>query len=108
MAKHTPSTSRIFDAVHETALDLHAMGVIDKHKLREYEVLCGQAISKYSSEEIRALRERYQLSQAVLAKVLNISVTTVRQWEMNDQRRPCGSSLKLLNLLDRKGIEGLI
>jgi putative transcriptional regulator len=109
MAKHTPSTSRILDAVHETALDLQALGVIDRHKLREYEILCEKPISEYSSEEIRALRERYQLSQTVLAKVLNISLATVRQWERSDQRRrPSGPSLKLLNLLDRKGIEGLI
>lgn len=47
MAKpNTFATSRIFEAVYETALDLHALGVIDKHKLHEYEVLCEKSAPK--------------------------------------------------------------
>lgn len=37
------------------------------------------AASAYSSAKIRALRARYKLSQAVLATVLNTSLSTVRQ-----------------------------
>lgn len=32
--------SRIFDAVHETAADLHRLGFIDKRKKRKFDVLC--------------------------------------------------------------------
>ncbi len=39
--------------------------------------------------------------------ILNTSLSTVRQWEIG-QKRPGGTSLKLLNLLDRKGLEALI
>jgi putative transcriptional regulator len=53
------------------------------------------------------LRERYRISQAVLASILNTSVSTVRQWEIGD-KHPSGPSLKLLNLLDRKGLEAVI
>ena len=99
--------SPIFDAVHETAADLHRLGFIDQRKMRKYDLLCQTPIPDYDSEKIRALRDRFKLSQAVLASVLNTSLSTVRQWEIGD-KHPSGASQKLLNLLDRKGLEVLI
>lgn len=99
--------SRILDAVHETARDLHAAGFIDMRTMQRYDALCLEPIPTYSSAKIRALRARHKLSQAVLATVLNTSLSTVRQWEIGD-KQPSGPSLKLLNLLDRKGLEVLI
>jgi putative transcriptional regulator len=64
-------------------------------------------VPSYSSKKIRALRTRYRLSQAVLAAVLNTSLSTVRQWEIGE-KHPSGPSLKLLNLLERKGLEALM
>ncbi len=107
MTTKTKVNSRIMDAVHETARDLHAAGFIDKRSMRRYDALCLEPVPKYSSEKIRALRERYKLSQAVLASVLNTSASTVRQWEIG-AKHPSGPSLKLLNLLDKKGLEVLI
>lgn len=63
-------------------------------------------IRHYDDEAIKALRERLQISQATLATVLNASLSTVRQWEIG-QKHPCGPSAKLLDLLDRKGLDGL-
>jgi len=99
--------NRILEAVHETARDLEAVGFIDKRRMREYDALCLAPVPSYPSDQIRALRDRYQLSQAVLAAVLNTSLSTVRQWEIG-AKHPSGPSLKLLNLLDRKGLEALI
>jgi putative transcriptional regulator len=99
--------SRMLASVHETARDLHAAGFIDKRRMREYDALCLAPVPEYSSEKIRALRHRYKLSQAVLASVLNTSLSTVRQWEIGD-KHPSGPSLKLLDLLHRKGLEALI
>lgn len=50
---------------------------------------------------------RHKLSQAVFASVPNTSLSTVRQWEIGD-KRPSGPSLRLLSLLDEKGLEVLI
>lgn len=100
-------TSRILAAVHETARDLHEGGFIDEQRMYEYDALCLQPVPSYSSENIRALRERHKLSQAVLASVLNTKLSTVQQWEIGG-KHPTGPSLKLLNLLDRKGLEALI
>jgi putative transcriptional regulator len=107
MTTKTKPASRILDAVHQTARDLHAAGFIDMRSMRQYDALCLEPIPKYSSAKIRALRKRHKLSQAVLASVLNTSLSTVRQWEIGD-KHPSGPSLKLLNLLDRRGLEGVI
>jgi putative transcriptional regulator len=106
MKTKTPR-KRILDAVHETATDLHLVGFISKRRMREYDALCLKPIPRYSGSKIRALRERHRISQAVLATVLNTSLSTVRQWEIG-VKQPSGPSLKLLDLLDRKGLEALI
>lgn len=99
--------SRLLSAVHETAGDMHKLGIIDKRTMQEYDFLCVEPVPAYSAEEIRSLRERYRLSQAVMAVVLNTSLSTIQKWEIGD-KRPAGPSLKLLSILDRKGLEALI
>lgn len=96
--------SRILEAVHETASDLQRLGFIDKRKQQKLDVLCLEPIPPYDSERIRALREHLKLSQAVLASVLNTSASTVRKWEIGE-KHPSGPSLKLLDLLERKGLD---
>jgi putative transcriptional regulator len=107
MSTKPKAKSRIFAAVHETASDLHRLGFIDKRKMNQFDALCIEPVPDYDSQKIRALREDLQLSQAVLAAVLNTSVSTVRKWELGD-KHPSGPSLKLLNLLERKGLEAVI
>ena len=107
MKAKTQAKSPLLAAVHETAQDLRDAGFIDKRRMKEYEALCLKPIEPYTSEKIVELRHRHHLSQAVLASVLNTSVSTVRQWEIG-AKRPSGPSLKLLDLLDRKGLEALV
>ena len=107
MTTKPKAKSRIFEAMHETARDLHRLGFIDKRKMRKFDVLRLDPIPEYDSEKIRALRDHLQLSQSVLAAVLNTSLSTVRKWEVGD-KHPSGPSLKLLNLLDRKGLEAVL
>ena len=107
MTAKPKAKSRIFEAVHETASDLHRLGFIDKRKMRKFDLLCLDPIPAYNSEKIRALRDHLQLSQSVLAAVLNTSLSTVRKWEVGD-KHPSGPSLKLLDLLDRKGLEAVL
>jgi putative transcriptional regulator len=61
-------------------------------------------VPEFDPLTIKAIRERFKISQATLAKILNLSLGTVRQWEIG-VKRPSGSSAKLLDLLARKGIE---
>ena len=99
--------SAIFEAVHETASDLHRFGFINKRNMHKFDALCIDPIPDYSSEKIRALRDQLKLSQAVLAAVLTTSLSTVRKWE-GGEKHPSGPSLKLLNLLERKGLEAVL
>lgn len=107
MTKKSVTKDRILKAVHDSARDLRAAEFIDMRRMREYEALCLAPVPTYSSRRIRGLRARHRLSQAVFASVLNTSLSTVRQWEIGE-KRPSGPSLKLLHLLDRKGLASLI
>jgi putative transcriptional regulator len=107
MTTQPKTTSRILEAVHETASDLHHLGFIDKRKMQKYDALCLKPIPEYDAEQIRALRKSLQLSQAVLAAALNTSLSTVRKWEIGD-KKPSGPSLKLLNLIERKGLDSVL
>ena len=99
--------SPILEAVHETAVDLHRLGFIHKRNMHKFDALCLQPVPDYDGEKIRGLRDHLQLSQAVLAAVLNTSLSTVRKWE-GGEKHPSGPSLKLLSLLDRKGLEAVL
>lgn len=107
MTKKAKTKNPILEAVHETASDLHSLGFIDKRKMRKFDALCLDPVPAYDSEKIRALRDHLQLSQSVLAAVLNTSLSTVRKWEIGE-KHPSGPSLKLLNLLERKGLEAVL
>ncbi|UFS72058.1 DNA-binding transcriptional regulator [Geomonas sp. RF6] len=98
---------RILEAVHETAQDLHELGFIDKRAMQKYDGLCIAPVPDYTPEQIRSIRTRYHISQAVLASLLNTSVSSVRKWEVGE-KHPGGLALKLLNILDRKGLEVLV
>ena len=99
--------SRLMEAVHEGARDLHRLGFIDKRKMQKYDVLCLAPVQDYDATKVKALRERLQLSQAVLASVLNTSASTVRKWQVGD-KRPSGPSQKLLDIIERKGLEAVL
>lgn len=60
-----------------------------------------------SAKQIRAVRIRTGMSQAVFAAFINTSVSTVQKWEIG-QKKPSGPSLELLNVIDRKGVEALV
>jgi putative transcriptional regulator len=99
--------SNILDAVHGTASDLHRLGFINKRSMERYDVLCVPPVPDYSPDQIKSLRERYRISQAVLATILNTSLSTIQKWEVGE-KHPGGPSQKLLNILDRKGLEAMV
>ncbi|MHB8370871.1 MAG: helix-turn-helix domain-containing protein [Leptospirales bacterium] len=72
--------------------------------MKEFDALLHLEIEEMTPEEIKSLREKEHVSQAVFAEILNISVSTVQKWEIGE-KRPSGSSLKLLSLVERKGLE---
>lgn len=103
----TKCNSRIFDEMHETVRRLRGAGLISKRRMGEFEALCHLDVHEIPPQKIKALREKAHVSQAVFAAVLNISLSTVQKWEVGD-KKPSGPSLKLLNLIERKGLEAVI
>ena len=97
---------KILDTVHDTAKGLHKAGVMDTKTMREFDALCLTPVKNLSAAQIKRLRTRNKASQAVFAAYLNTSPSTVQKWEQG-QKRPNGPSLKLLNLVQDKGLEAL-
>jgi putative transcriptional regulator len=97
---------RILEAVHETARGLRKAGVMDARTMRKFDALCLPPIRKLSAAQIKRLRTRNKASQAVFAAYLNTSSSTVQKWEQG-QKKPNGPSLKLLNVVEQKGLEAL-
>jgi putative transcriptional regulator len=97
----------ILDTVHETAADLHRLGFINKRSMERYDALCIPPVPDYSPDQIKSIRERYKISQTDMAALLNTSLSTIQKWE-TEEKHPGGPSKKLLNILDRKGIEAMI
>lgn len=96
--------SPILEAVHETARGLHRAGVMDQITLRQFDQLCLPPIEPLEPEQIKKIREASHVSQAVFARLLNTSLSTVQKWEIG-QKRPTGTALKLLHLVQKKGLE---
>ena len=96
--------SEILAAIHETATDLHDAGVMEKRTLRRFDDMCLTPVEPLAPDAIRALRENERVSQAVLARYLNVTTGLVSQWERGE-KRPAGASLKLLTLIKRHGLE---
>ena len=98
--------SKIFRELHETAKDMHDIGTLDTTTMREFDALCLSPVKKLTAKQIRSLRVTNKLSQPVFAAYLNISPSTVRQWE-NGDKEPSGPSLKLLNIIRDKGLSAV-
>jgi putative transcriptional regulator len=97
---------RILETVHETARGLREAGTMDAKNMREFDALCLPPVRNFSAAQIKRLRTRNKASQAVFAAYLNTSPSTVQKWEQG-QKKPNGPSLKLLNLIEQKGLEAL-
>ena len=97
----------ILDVVHSTAKDLSEAGVMDKQTMHQFDASCLPKLKQYDGQRIKAIREKARVSQAVFAAYLNITPSTVKQWEQGS-KKPRGTSLKLLSLVEQKGLEILM
>ena len=98
--------SGIKAAIHETASGLFNAGLIDRQTMRRFDESCLTPVHNFTGKEIRALREREDVSQTVFARYLNVPKTSVSQWERN-VKRPSGPTLKLLCLVQKKGLDAI-
>ena len=106
MKKTRKAETGVLGSVHETATGLHKAGAIDKATMREFDALCLSLVEPLTPEQIRAIREREQVSQPVFAHYLNVRKDAVSKWERGE-KRPDGPSLKLLNLVKARGLRSI-
>ena len=105
--------ARLTQALLETAKDMQQAGILDeaayrKITMRHLGVVEDKAeVEPLTGEDIRAMRERAHMSQAVFAHYLNVTVGYVSQLERG-AKRPTGAALVLLNVIRRKGIEAIL
>ena len=82
---------------------LHDVGAINKQTMREFDETCLTPVHTLSPEEIKALRLREHISQPVFARYLNVSKNLVSDWERG-VKKPGGPALRLLTLIQKKGL----
>ena len=89
----------IKDAIGDTVQNLMLSGIRTSFSERELKKL-GVVIPKVeiNAQDIQEIREKIRLSQSVFARLLNVSSSSVRQWEQG-KRKPSGSTRVLLELL---------
>ena len=95
--------SKAMAAIHETMEALHKVGAVDKQTMRHFDDACLTPVQLLSPKQIRALRAREHVSQTVFANYLNVTPNLVSKWERGE-KRPSGPALKLLSLVEKRGI----
>lgn len=105
--KYNTKKNRLLDEAHEIASDLHEADLIDIVTMREFDALCLVDVHELSPTRIKKIRRQAKMSQAIFARIINVSIAAIKQWERGE-RKPSGAALKLLNLVESKGIEVLI
>jgi putative transcriptional regulator len=105
-------TSRLAAELVETARGMTKAGLMDratfdKITMRHRGARSAPTAVPMTAGQIRALRARTRMSQAVFARHLNLTVGYVSQLERG-ARRPAGATLALLNVIRRKGIAAIL
>lgn len=81
-------------------------GVASGATLRTFDAAYLAPAPMLAGDEIRAIREREQISQPVFAAYLNVSRNLVSDWERG-VKRPGGPVLRLLSIIRRKGLQAV-
>ncbi|KMV67203.1 helix-turn-helix domain-containing protein [Rosenbergiella epipactidis] len=107
MTIKTKYKSHAFEAIHSAATGLFSVDAITQQTMRTFDKECLNHIDDLQPVEIKALRDKLNLSQPVFASYLNTSVSTVQKWE-SGAKRPSGVALKLLTVVQKHGVEVLV
>jgi putative transcriptional regulator len=112
MTTKNNKTSRLTDALLETANDMRNTGILseaayEKITMRHLVSKDKPVIEPLTGEEIRMMREQAHMSQSVFAHYLNLTVGYLSQLERGI-KNPTGAALALLNVIHRKGIDAIL
>lgn len=89
------------DSLRETVQGLTNIGIKTKFTERELNELgVTHSDVDITPNKIKNIRNSINVSQAIFAQLLNVSVSSVKQWE-SGRRMPTGSTQVLLELLSK-------
>ena len=95
------------DRMQKMAARFHKTGTVDQLTMRKINALCLDDDLQMSAERIKAIREKENISQGVLARLLNMSSESVKKWEQG-KTKPQGAAARLLSIIDHNGIQAII
>ncbi|WP_439258367.1 helix-turn-helix domain-containing protein [Lonepinella sp. BR2271] len=98
--------SIIAQQIHEHVVDLYEIGAVDEKTMKEFDKSCLVPVHSLSSNEICEIRSKEGISQRTFAHHLNVSKSLVSAWERG-VKKPTGAALKLLNIVQKKGIDAI-
>ena len=107
----TKNSNRLSQEILEMAGAQRRLGIMDeptyqKITARQLGTDALPTAEPITPEEVRAVREQARLSQAALARYLNMTTGYVSQLERGATQAK-GPALTVLNIIRRKGIEAL-
>lgn len=97
---------RLSKEMLNTVSGLYKIGVVSKKTMHDFKNIRLLELRDMNAEDIKNLRKKENISQNLFAKYLNISVSTIIQWEKGI-KHPNGTALKLLNIIKNKGLEAI-
>jgi len=77
-----------------------------KATVAELELLDIPEAKMFSPKQIKQIRDKVRVSQGVFAAMLNVTPATVQKWEQG-RVKPQNAALRLLSIIDAKGIDVL-
>ena len=95
--------SELLNIANEMAKDLVDVGAMDEVTMRHINALALLPKRSFSAMDVKRIRARSRVSQAVFAEVLGINKSTVQHWEQG-RKKPSGAARRLLDIIDRKGL----
>jgi putative transcriptional regulator len=110
--KQPRRTSRLAQELREMGDALHRLGALsdDEHAKITMRQLALDKIGRAAPptpREIVAIREAAHMSQAVFARLLDVSTGTLSKWERG-QLKPRGPAGRLLQIIKSKGVSAIL
>ncbi len=107
MHKKPSYKDKAFEAIHDIAVGMHDAGIITKKTMRHFDNTCLTPIQDFTGPDIKALREREDVSQTIFAFYMNVTKDSISKWERGE-KKPAGPALKLLSLVKQKGLKAIL
>lgn len=100
-AKRKPKSDAMA-AVFDAAQDMADVGLITAKTMRNYEELC--TVPELTAVDVARIRVAANASQGYFARALNVSASTVQQWE-SGKKKPSGIAAKMLSIVEKHGLK---